>query len=139
MMRGIVRFGPVVFTGPLMLMASPTGSVTGKPVEISCPAAETSCAGTVTLRTLGAVIAAGADAPSKKASILTLTAGTFTVAGGKVHAVTLHLSSRARAMLKRAHNMRIRVTLVAHDPLGAVHTTRAIVTLRARSVSRQKG
>jgi PKD repeat protein len=118
------------------LRVSPSGAVT---LEISCPAAETSCAGTVTLRTLGAVIAAGADAPSKKASILTLTAGTFTVAGGKVHAVTLHLSSRARAMLKRAHNMRIRVTLVAHDPLGAVHTTRAIVTLRARSVSRQKG
>ena len=30
MMRGIVRFGPVVFTGPLMLTASPTGRVAGK-------------------------------------------------------------------------------------------------------------
>ena len=29
-----MRFGPVVFTGPLMLMASPTGSVVGNPVEI---------------------------------------------------------------------------------------------------------
>ena len=36
MMRGIVRFGPVVFTGPLILIASPTGSVAGNPVEISC-------------------------------------------------------------------------------------------------------
>ncbi len=118
------------------LRVSSSGAVT---LEISCPAAETSCAGTVTLRTLGAVIAAGADAPGKKASILTLTAGRFTVAGGKVQAVTLHLSSRARALLKRAHTMRIRATLLAHDPLGAVHTTRAIVTLRARSASHQKG
>jgi PKD repeat protein len=118
------------------LKVSPSGAVT---LEISCPATETSCAGTVTLRTLGAVIAAGTGASSKKASILTLAAGTFTVAGGKVHAVTLHLSSRARSLLKRAHTMRIRVTLLAHDPLGADHTTRAIVTLRARSASRQKG
>jgi len=37
MMRGMMRFGPVVFTGPLMLTASPTGRVVGKPVEISWP------------------------------------------------------------------------------------------------------
>ncbi len=118
------------------LEVSPSGAVT---LEISCPATETSCAGTVTLRTLGAVIAAGAGASGKKAAILTLAAGTFTVAGGQVHAVTLHLSGRARDLLKRAHTMRIRVTLLAHDPLGTLHTTRAIVTLRARSASHQKG
>jgi PKD repeat protein len=116
------------------LQVSPSGALT---LEISCPAAETSCTGTVTLRTLGAVIA-GATAPGKKASILTLTSGTFTVAGGKVHAVTLHLSSRARALLKRAHSTRARATLLAHDPLGAVHTTRTIVTLRARYASRPR-
>ncbi len=83
------------------LEVSPSGAVT---LEISCPATETSCAGTVTLRTLGAVIAAGAGAPGKKAAILTLAAGTFTVAGGQVHAVTLHLSSRARdAAQTRSH------------------------------------
>jgi PKD repeat protein len=116
------------------LQVSPSGALT---LEISCPAAETSCTGTVTLRTLGAVIA-GATAPGKKASILTLTSGTFTVAGGKVHAVTLHLSSRARALLKRAHSTRARATLLAHDPLGAVHTTRTIVTLRVRYASRPR-
>jgi len=118
------------------LQVSASGAVT---LKISCPAAETSCAGTVTLRTLGAVIAAGGNALSKKAAILTLTAGTFTVAGGKVHAVTLHLSSRARALLRRARTMRVRATLLAHDPRGAVHTTRTIVTLRARRSSRHKG
>ena len=117
------------------LRATPSGAVT---LKISCPAAETSCAGTVTLRTLGAVIAGG-NSVSKKAAILTLTAGTFTVPGGKVEASTLHLSSRARTLLRRAHTMRVRATLVAHDPLGALHTTRTVVTLRARSASQHKG
>jgi PKD repeat protein len=119
-----------------VLQVSASGAIT---LDISCPVAETSCAGTVTLRTLSAVIAGGTNAPGRKASILTLTAGTFTVAGGKVHAVTLHLSSRARALLKRVHSIHVRATLLAHDPVGAVHTTRTIVTLRAHGASPQKG
>ncbi len=118
------------------LQVSPSGTVT---VKISCPAAETSCAGTVTLRTLAAVVAGGENAVSKKAAILTLTAGTFTVPGGKVHAFTLHLSSRARALLRHARTMRVRATLLAHDSRGAVHTTRTIVTLRAPRAPRHHG
>jgi len=118
------------------LQVSPSGAVT---LEISCPAAETSCAGSVILRTLGAVIAGGANARSKKAAIVTLAAGTFTVAGGKVHAITLHLSSRARAMLRHTHTMRVRATLLAHDPRGASHTTRTVITLRARRAPRHQG
>jgi PKD domain-containing protein len=118
------------------LQVSRSGAVT---LEISCPAAETSCAGSVILRTLGAVIAGGANARSKKASIVTLAAGTFTVAGGKVHAIMLHLSSRARAMLRHAHTMRARATLLAHDPRGASHTTRTVITLRARRAPRHQG
>jgi PKD repeat protein len=117
------------------LQVSRSGAVM---VKISCPATETSCAGTITLRTLGAVIAGG-NAVSKKAAILTLTAGTFTVAGGKVHVFTLHLSRRARALLRHARTMRVRATLLAHDPRGAVHTTRTVVTLRAPRASHHTG
>jgi hypothetical protein len=118
------------------LQVSASGTVT---LKISCPAAETTCAGTVTLRTLAAVIAGGGNTVSKKAAILTLTSGTFTVAGGKVQAFTLHLSRRARALLRHARTMRVRVTLVAHDPRGAVHTTRTVVTLRSSRASRHTG
>ncbi|MCW3019204.1 MAG: hypothetical protein JWN10_1512 [Solirubrobacterales bacterium] len=117
----------------LLLQVSPSGTVT---LKITCPATETRCTGTVNLRTLGAVIAGGAL--SKKTSILTLATGTFTVAGGGVHAVTLHLSSKAGALLRRAHTMRVRATLLAHDPLGASHTTRTVVTLRAPRAPRHK-
>ncbi len=117
------------------LQVSQSGTVT---VKISCPAGETSCAGTITLRTLGAVIAAG-NALSKKAAILTLTSGAFTVAGGQVHAFTLHLSRGARALLRRKRTMRVRATLLAHDPQGAVHTARTVATLRAPRASHLAG
>ena len=110
------------------LQVSSSGAVT---LKVSCPAGESSCSGTVTLRTLNAVIAGGGHAARKKASVLTLAIGSFTVAGGKVRAVTLHLSAKARALLARSHMLRARATVVAHDPAGRSHTTQTIVTLRA--------
>ena len=62
--------------------------------------------------------------------VLTLAAGSFTVVGGKIAAVTLRLSARARALLARMHVLRVQAVIVAHDPAGATHTTQAIVTLR---------
>ena len=110
------------------LHVSPTGSVT---LRISCPAGETSCNGTVTLRTIAAVIAADGRVAKTKASVLTLASGSFTVPGGAVRTVTLHLSAKARALLARVHTLRSRATLLAHDLQGASHTTQALVTLSA--------
>ncbi|MGD0453417.1 MAG: PKD domain-containing protein [Solirubrobacteraceae bacterium] len=118
------------------LQVSASGAVT---LKISCPAGETSCSGTVTLRTLSAVIAGGGHAARQKPSVLTLAAGSFTVAGGKVRSVTLHLSAKARALLARARTLRARATLLAHDPQGASHTTRTLVTLRAPKAPHHKG
>ena len=100
-------------------------------VKISCPAGESTCSGKITLRTLGAVSASGARSGKQKPSVLTLAVGSFKVTGGKVHVITLHLSKQARALLARSHTLRVRATLAAHDPQGASHTTRMIVTLHA--------
>jgi hypothetical protein len=62
--------------------------------------------------------------------VLTLAAGSFVVVGGRVKAVTLHLSAAARALLARSHVLRAQATIEAHDPAGATHTTQAVVTLR---------
>jgi PKD repeat protein len=118
------------------LQVSHSGTVT---LKISCPAGESSCAGTVTLHTLGAVIAGDAHGAKAKASVLTLATGSFTVAGGNVRPVTLHLSAKARALLARDHTLRARATLLAHDLQGAGHTTNTIVTLRAPKATRRKG
>jgi PKD repeat protein len=108
-------------------------------VKVSCPAAESSCAGTVTLRTLGAVSARAAGHKKKrKAAILTLATGSFTVSGGKVQTVTLHLSAKARALLAGGHVLRAQATIVAHDPSGASHTTQTTVTLRLAKTKRRR-
>jgi hypothetical protein len=108
------------------LQVSTAGLLT---LKISCPAGETSCSGTIALRTLGAVIAANGHGVKQKPAVLTLATGSFTVAGGKLRAITLHLSSKARTLLARLLTLRARATLLAHDPQGASHTTSTIVTL----------
>jgi len=103
-------------------------------LKLSCPEEDASCSGTVTVRTLTAVIASrGHEAKSKKkskAAILTLASGSFTLSGGQVEVLTLHLSSKARALLSRSKVLRVQVTIVAHDAAGATHTTQETVTLR---------
>jgi PKD repeat protein len=100
-------------------------------LSVSCPAGESTCSGTVTLRTLGAVSAgAGAQAAKKKA-VLVLASGSFSVAGGTAKSVTLHLSAKAKKLLANAHVLRARATILARDPAGATHTSQATVTLRA--------
>jgi len=107
-------------------------------VGVECPASESSCAGTIVLQTLGAVSAdvSGHQSKQRKASVLTLARGSFTVAGGKVKTVMLHLTARARTLLARSHLLRVRATIVAHDPAGAAHTAEAIVTLHLRKTAR---
>ena len=118
------------------LQASLSGAVS---VRISCPAAESSCSGTVTLRTLTAVTAGARSSARAKATVLTLASGSFSVRGGKVKTVTLHLSAKARTLFARSHVLHLRARLVAHDPAGATHTTQTTVTLRAPKAKRGKG
>jgi hypothetical protein len=103
-------------------------------LKLSCPEEDESCSGTVTVHTLTAVLASrGYEAKSKKrkAAILTLASGSFTLSGGQVKVLTLHLSSKARALLSSTKVLRVRVTIVAHDATGATHTNQETVTLRA--------
>jgi PKD repeat protein len=105
-------------------------------LDVTCPAGESSCAGTITLRTIGAV-SAGASSHSsgakkqRKTSVLTLAGGTFKVAGGREVSVRLHLSAPARTLLARAKTLHAMATIVAHSPTGASHTTQTLVTLHS--------
>jgi hypothetical protein len=113
------------------LQASSSGFVT---MEVSCPAGESACMGTVTLRTQGAVVIA--SAPARK-SVVSLATGSFDVPGGQVKTVKLRLSSRARALLAHARALKVRVTILAHDQLGAIHTTQVVVLLRPARAHRK--
>ena len=107
------------------LVADSSGRVI---LEISCPARESTCAGTVTLRTLGA--GSAGERPSGRAAILTLAKGSFTVLGGTSKKLTLRLSDKARTLLARTRALRVRATIAAHDPAGASHTSQKTATLR---------
>jgi hypothetical protein len=116
---------PVATLAGAALSASPNGAVL---VRVGCPAGETTCSGTITLRTLTAVSARARSAKSKKV-ILTLGTGSFSVAGGSVKTVTLHLTPKGRKLLGRMRRLRARATVIAHDPAGASNTALSTVTL----------
>ncbi len=92
-------------------------------IKISCAAGVASCSGTITLKTLGPVAAAG------KKSVLTLASGSFTIAGGASKTLTLQLSKKARMLLARSHVLRTKSTIAARNPSGASSTTTATITL----------
>lgn len=107
---------------PSAVTVSASGSLS---VKVDC-SGQSSCKGTVTLRTLKAV-AAG---KSKRKAILTLATGSFSIVGGRVQSVTLHLSSKARALLQHSHTLAARLTILGHDVAGNSHTTAATLTLK---------
>jgi phosphodiesterase/alkaline phosphatase D-like protein len=117
------------------LTADSSGTFT---VRVTCPAGESSCSGTIALRTLTAVSASstGRQANISKARILTLASGPFKLAGGHVKTIKLHLSAKARKLLAHSHVLRARATIVAHDPAGGTHTARTLVTIVQARVSR---
>ena len=98
--------------------------------KVACPSGVTSCAGTVTFRTLTAVVAASAHQSTTHKAILTLATASFTVAAGHAKTVKLHLSAKALALLARSTLLRAKATIIVHDPVGTKHTTQAIVTIR---------
>jgi hypothetical protein len=120
---------------PAVTIASTSFSVSGAgafSIKLACPGDETSCAGSVTVRTLTAVAASSGHLGKKKRkAILTLASGSFTIVAGQIKALTLRLSAKAKTLLAHSHTLRARVTIAAHDPAGTAHTTVALVTLKA--------
>jgi hypothetical protein len=127
---------PAVKIGPVSTVST-SGSFT---VTLTCPTGQTSCSGSVTLKTLKAVVAAvGHAAKGKpKAAILTLSSGSFELSGGQHKTVTLRLSSAARALLAKTHSIIARVTMVAHNPQGESATSTGTLTLKPAKAAKKK-
>lgn len=101
-----------------MLAVGPAGNLT---VKLSCPSGETACFGTVTLK--------GGNAP-KALKGKRIASGTFIIVGGRTKGLSLRLSRKALAVLKRRHVLRARATILARNATGASHTTIATATLK---------
>jgi PKD repeat protein len=116
---------PAVTLAAASVRASKSGTVA---LALYCPASETTCAGTVTVR--AALAVAGSKKHHAKTT-RTIASGSFTLAGGTQKLIILHLSSGARALLARASRLRAQVLIVAHDPAGATHTTQLALVVNA--------
>ncbi len=114
---------------------SPVVTLSGSPTTVSkvgvfalklhCAAGATSCAGTITLKTSKAIAAA----KGRKPAILTLATASFSLAGGQLKSLSLHLSSTARTVLARIHVLSALATIVARDAEAETATTKASVSL----------
>lgn len=124
---------PDVRLASASLRANLAGSLT---LLLYCPAGETSCSGTVTLRAKVA-LGTGKSHRSKK-TLLTLGKATFTIGGGTQRRVTLRLSRQALALLARLGNLHAQALIVAHDLAGATHTTNLPVLVRGPAAAHGK-
>ncbi len=106
-----------VTLGSTTLPTAKSGAVV---LELRCPAGVKECTGTVTLRTASAA----------KKGVVTLAQGSFSVAGGTVKAVTLHLSARARKLLAHSGSLRTRFVLNVHNASGEASAVQGNATLR---------
>jgi endonuclease/exonuclease/phosphatase family metal-dependent hydrolase len=90
------------------------GSAGNLTVKLTCPSSQTVCLGSVALK------AQSTHTTLKKRK---LASATFIIPGGTVKALSLHLSAKARAFLRRRHSLRARATIEAHDVSSTTRTT----------------
>jgi hypothetical protein len=107
-------------------------------VKLQCKTGATSCTGTITLKTAKAVVASvGRSAKKKKPAILTLATGSFTMTGGQLKSLTLHLSATARSLLEHMHVLGAIATIVAHNAAAEKATSKASVSLRLKVAAKK--
>jgi PKD domain len=95
--------------------------------KLTCPGGAGSCSGSISLKTAKAV---AATAHLAKAQILALASGSFTLTAGQTKTITLHLSSKARALLAKAHSILAKATIVARNKAGQSATSTLTLTLK---------
>jgi PKD repeat protein len=95
---------------------------TGVKVTVACPVTKLSCAGTLQVKTAAAVAASVAKATkqgkAKRKSVLVLGQTSFSLAGGRSETLTIRLSSKGLALLKKSKRLKVVVLVSAHDSFG---------------------
>ena len=107
------------------------------PVRVSCPAAETTCTGKLTLKTKGKVKVSASRKRARKRKV-TLGRKSFTIAGGKTAKVKVRLSKKNQRLLRKLRTVRVVATAVAHDQASNSQTTKKTLKLKAAKKKRKK-
>lgn len=98
----------------LVSKSATVGSAGNLTVKLTCPSSQTVCLGSVALK------AQNAHTTLKKRK---LASATFIIPGGTVKALSLRLSAKARAFLRRRHSLRARASIESHDVSSTTHAT----------------
>lgn len=107
-------------------------------IKLACPAsAAGNCKGRDTLKTAGRVTAPRLVAAKRKAKILRLGTGTFTIPAGKSAKVTIKLNKTARKLLAKRHTLKVKETVVAHDLANKPVTTTGSLKLKATKAQKK--
>lgn len=113
-------------------------------VGLSCPAAKVSCAGTAQVETTASFVADAAGARKRafakvkaapKRSRLVIGGASFELAGGRLGTVTVRLTSRARALLRKLRRLPALVIVAAHDSIGDPGATTTPIALDVAGLS----
>jgi hypothetical protein len=118
---------------PRPLSAALSASSSGRvEVILDCPAGAESCVGEIALRVLSSSEpgAARHHRSKRKASLVTVASGRFTIPPGKAVVETLTLSRGARMVLARTHLLVGEATLLARDVTGRVLSREVRVTVK---------
>jgi iron transport multicopper oxidase len=106
--------------------------------SVGCPVDVTSCAGTITVRTLTPKVVALRRHGKGKAQLVMLATGSFDVLGGHRQIVKLRLSARGHALLRRHRVRKAAVIISAYTPAGAVYRSRTVATIRGANTLRHR-
>jgi hypothetical protein len=118
-------------TGPRVRVASGSLTLTrgGRAIiALRCPLAETlGCRGVVRLETVNRFAVGSGRAAARR--VLRLGSARFRIGGGQTRPVTIAISRRGRALVRRLDRVRVRAVVVAADSSGNRGTTRTRLRL----------
>jgi len=102
-------------------------------ITLGCPLSETlGCRGSVRLETVAKVKAGAARVTRGRR--LALGSARFRIRAGQKREVKIPLSRRGRALVRKAHRVRVRVIVTGQDAAGNRQTTVTRVTLTSKTL-----
>jgi PKD repeat protein len=109
-------------------------------VELSCPATEHECAGTVQAETTVAIAAGNGRGPrdhgaGRRVQQLVFGSAHFQLAGGRTEMVRVALGRRGAALLRARGHLTVLVVVAAHDQFGDPYSGTVRLTLAHTAIS----
>lgn len=105
------------------------------PLTVSCPSGQTTCTGTVLIKTASAV---AASSKKHKKTVLKLGAASFGLAGGHRQTLSVRIAGKGLTYLRKHHSVSVFVVISARNPQGETYSKSTRTTLHYAKPKRRK-